>query len=129
MHQDLVRFPIDLTGKTLTEKEWQKTVRQTATGFGWRAYHTAFSFKSDPGYPDDHFWHPGPVSPMTRLKGGFHGPVAFLVEYKKQTGKTTEKQDDCIQSLRDAGYKVYVWRPSDWPEVVEVLSFGRARAA
>ena len=87
--------------------------------YGWCAYHTRLSWGSDAGYPDDHFWHPGPQT------AGY--VTNFFVEAKKEGEKPTKVQQACIDSMRDAGMVVYVWLPSDWPAAVEVLSFGRAR--
>lgn len=119
--QDVQRMPLDFLNRAITESEWRGLYRSLARVYGWHAYHTSFSMKSDPGYPDDHFWHPtGPT---------LSWPVSFWVEAKTEKGKLRPKQIETIDSMRAAGLIVRIWRPSDWDEVVEVLSFGRARAA
>ena len=43
-------------------------------------------------------------------------------ELKSQDGRLTPEQRAVHDVLRAAGDEVYVWRPSDLPEVLEVLS-------
>jgi hypothetical protein len=117
--QDVLSLPLDYLNRKITEKEWQGLIRQTARAYGWDCYHTQFSFRSDIGYPDLHLWH----AVMTGYQ------TSIWAECKTESGKLRPKQAVTIDSMRSAGLTVYVWRPSDWEQVVRVLSFGRARAA
>lgn len=45
----------------------------------------------------------------------------IFVELKTNKGRTRPEQVEWIGALKAAGQEVYVWRPSDWDEVVETL--------
>lgn len=46
----------------------------------------------------------------------------IFAELKSEKGKVSDTQYDWIKSLAKAKQKdVYVWRPSDWDSIVEVL--------
>jgi hypothetical protein len=45
----------------------------------------------------------------------------LFAELKKETGKQTAKQREWANALSQAGQTVYLWRPSDWQTIVEVL--------
>lgn len=90
-----------------TEKEWGQTVRQYAHLMRWAWYHPWLSVRSAPGWPDVALVRP---------------PRLVLVELKRELGKVSEHQEYWLGLLRQCpGVEVYVWRPSDWPEVEEVL--------
>jgi hypothetical protein len=89
------------------EGDFQDKVRQLAELKGWLVYHTHDSRRSDEGFPD---------LVMSRDR------VVFA-ELKSEKGKLSEKQLEWVAGLRDlAGAEVYVFRPSDWDRVVEVLN-------
>jgi len=44
-----------------------------------------------------------------------------IAELKSETGKLSSVQRDWIAALELAKAEVYVWRPSDWPQVEAVL--------
>lgn len=90
----------------MTEKEWQKQVVDLARALGWRTYHPWLSIRSERGWPDLALFKPGRF---------------LLAELKRETGDVSPAQESMIADLRAAGVTVYVWRPSDWDEVVEVL--------
>jgi hypothetical protein len=48
-------------------------------------------------------------------------PRVVWAELKSQRGKATEDQRDWLDDLRASGQHVYLWRPSDWPEIEKVL--------
>jgi hypothetical protein len=98
----------------LTEKEFMAQVRQLAHLWGWRTYHTHDSSRSDEGFPDLVFVkcrRPGHPTPRR----------AFYAELKTAKGKLRPEQNEWICDLRAAGEEVYIWRPSDWPEIERVL--------
>ena len=104
----------------LSETAWQQQVEQLAAMLGWCWMHvtparvpgrtitpTALNLDgvgTSRGWPDHTFWHPA------------WGRVIY-VEFKKEKGKTTPEQDRVHASLRAAGCEVFVWRPSDLPDV------------
>jgi hypothetical protein len=92
---------------TLTEKQWQSLVIDLARLRGWRIYHTNDSRRSEPGFPD-----------LCLVR---RGRLAFA-ELKTETGKITTAQHEWLADFSACpGLLVYVWRPSDWPEVQRVL--------
>lgn len=98
----------------LTESEWSSVVVELARLGQWALrYHTLRSKGSTSGFPDWVF---------------VKGPRLLFAELKSEVGKTTAKQDDWIAGLREVEaatkglVQVYVWRPSDYPEVVETLT-------
>lgn len=92
----------------LTEAQFQSQVLKLARMYGWHNYHTFFSYRSQPGYPDLHLWHP-----VKKL--------SFYAELKNEIGKLSEKQVEVIESMREAGLLVYVWRPSDFEDIQRIL--------
>lgn len=94
-----------------SEAAFQSAVVEFATLCGWEHYHPYDSRKSRAGYPDLTLW---------RDAGEF-----ILAELKRQGGRTTLAQEAIHESLRRAGQRVYVWRPSDWPEIETVLGSRR----
>lgn len=93
------------------EADFQATVRAAASFFGWRVYHTHDSRRSDPGFPDLVMVH------------RTHG--LLFAELKAQKGTTTPQQVAWLEDLTHAGHRAYLWRPSDWPTIEDVLR-GRA---
>ncbi len=89
-----------------SEKEFQSDVLRFAKRNGWLAYHTHDSRKSAKGFPDL-------VLVRERL---------LFAELKTSTGKTTPEQDKWIEAIRLSGAAAHVWKPENWPEIVEILS-------
>lgn len=92
--------PIDCS-----EKEFQAAVVALAKECGWECYHTFDSRRSKQGFPDLTFWR----------------ERHFKAELKTEAGRLTKDQNDVINGLRAAGVCVYVWRPSSWSSIVEIL--------
>lgn len=93
----------------LSEKAFMAAVVRLAVQQGWKVYHPFDSRKSAPGYPD-----------LTMAKPG--RPVIFA-ELKLEGEKPTIEQEAWLETLRQAtNTHVYLWRPSDWPQITEVLS-------
>lgn len=92
----------------ITEKEFQATVRQMATAFGWHVFTTWNSRRSPAGEPDLRLVHP--------IKQRM-----IWVELKTEKGKLTALQKEAIELLEMAGEEVYVWRPSDWELIEQTL--------
>lgn len=98
----------------LTERQWQAQIVKAAEAIGWLCYHTYDSHRSHKGFPD-----------LVLVKA----PMIIFAELKVKSaevkaGRLTPEQDIWIQALDlcgDINFKVYVWRPDDWPEVERVL--------
>ena len=92
----------------MSEKEFQDThVIPLARTFGWWIYHTHISRRSEAGFPD-----------LVGLKG----PRCFVAELKTEKGKLTLPQEPVLERFRQIpGIEVYLWRPSDLPEIKRLL--------
>ena len=94
--------------KVVSEKELSLMVRQLAKLKGFDVYHTACSMYSDPGFPDL------TIAKKDRL---------IFAELKTEKGKLSQAQKDWLELLASTGKcEVFIWRPSSWPEIEEVLS-------
>ena len=93
----------------ISEKAFQQTVRDLAELCGWLVFCTWDSRHSPAGEPDLRLIHP------RRKK-------MIWAELKAEKGRVTEKQQDAIETLTEAGQVVYLWRPSDWNEIEKVLT-------
>lgn len=97
----------------LSEAEFSSLVADVARLAGFKAYHTFTSRRSQSGYPD---W--------TFVKDG----RLIFVELKTEVGKVRPDQAEWLDALSDVpGVEVYLWRPSDWTEIVNVLTGRRPR--
>lgn len=90
----------------ISEKDFQAAVIALATRNGWEYWHCYDSRKSRDGWPDLAFWR----------------DRFFLCELKKESGRLTKEQQATIDGLRAAGACVYIFRPSDWPRILEALT-------
>lgn len=88
------------------EKELQAEIVELATANGWKVFHVYDSRRSESGWPDLAF---------------VRGNRFFLAELKREKKKPTKEQNEWIDALRFAGVCVYVWRPSSWSDIVEIL--------
>lgn len=88
-----------------SERNFQIKVIEAAELLGWLVYHTHDSRRSQPGYPD-----------LTMVR-----ERVVFAELKAKTGQVRPDQIVWAQRLTNAGQEVYLWRPADWPEVLEVL--------
>ena len=93
----------------ITEKQFQSQVEQAARILGWLVYHTYDSRRCERGYPDLTMCHPV----KRRI---------IFAELKSQRGRGRPEQYMWLTAL-DAcpGVEVFMWRPSDWDEIVEIL--------
>jgi hypothetical protein len=102
-----MRTALDLT--TLIEKEWDAFLfgagKGVATTLGWVSYHTLRSKGSASGFPDRTCWR-------ERL---------LFAELKTEANKPSDRQVEFMIGMANAGVEVYLWRPSDYPEAVNVL--------
>jgi hypothetical protein len=91
---------------SLSEKQFLEQVRELAKALGYHTYHPWLSIRSERGWPDLAIWRPGRF---------------ILAELKSEKGKLTASQTRIIETLKEAGVEVHVWRPSDFDEIVELL--------
>lgn len=113
-----------------TEAEFQQAVVDYAHLMGWKVHHTRPArtdkgwrtpIQGDAGYPD-----------LTMARRG----RIVIAELKSETGKLTREQaawlehlpprvaqedDSTDRDLHAHAIEVCVWRPSDWPHILEVL--------
>lgn len=108
----------------MTEADFQTAVIEVAHSFGWMVSHfrpamTKHGWRTPvsadgKGFPDLVLVHP-------------RGGVLFR-ECKSERGKLSDEQTRWATRLSDAGADFNVWRPSDMPDIINRLSFGRARS-
>ena len=96
-----------------TEADFQHRVASLARLRGWSVYAVPDSRRASmSGYPDLTMFHPR----QRRL---------IFAELKREKGKLSPAQVDVLDKLREVkrnvGIEVYVWRPSDWDNVVITL--------
>ena len=86
--------------------DFQNTVIELAEQHRWLVYHTHDSRRSAPGFPD-----------LTMVR---RGKLVFA-ELKTDKSNLTRDQAIWLCELRKTCPHVYVWRPSDWREIEDVL--------
>ena len=91
---------------SMSEKEIQAQVLALAETTGWLCYHTYNSQRSQAGFPD-----------LVLVRGD----RLIFAELKREKGRLTESQRTWLSAL-DETAETYVWRPSDWDAVIEVLT-------
>lgn len=99
-----------------TERQFQDAVVEYARLNGWLVYHPYDSRRSTFGFPD-----------LTMAR---KGRVVFA-ELKTQTGKVRGEQQRWLEELTRGAdgethfpterISVFLWRPSDWPEIERAL--------
>lgn len=92
---------------TLNERDFQSQVREVAKVLGWTVFTTWNSYNSPAGEPDLRMVRP---------------PRVIFAELKSERGRTTVAQEEALELLRECtGVEAYLWRPSDWDEIVACL--------
>jgi hypothetical protein len=98
-----------IAGLKVSEKELMRAVVKLAELTGWRVYHTWLSIRSEPGFPDLVLVRP---------------PRLVFAELKSEKGELTPSQQAWLEDLGATKAEVYVWRPSDWDQIVSTLARG-----
>ena len=102
-----MRDAADIVASQMTEADHLEQVKAVALMCGWRLYHTFDSRRSAAGFPD-----------LVLVKP----PRVVFAELKREKGKITVAQHMWFHDLDECpGVEVYIWRPSDWDEIVEVM--------
>jgi hypothetical protein len=97
----------------LTEREFSTLVADVARLGGWKRYHTFDSRRSHFGFPDWVFCRNG---------------ILIFAELKSESGRLSDEQRAWIDALQMVAHGpgskvlVFVWRPSSWDEIVEILT-------
>ena len=96
----------------VSEKVFMQQVIQLARLNQWMCYHTHDSRRSEPGYPDLTLCRPATQTAPARL---------IYAELKAEKGRLTKEQEAWLLALRQTPAEVYVWKPSCWAEIEQVL--------
>lgn len=91
---------------SMTEKQFQALVVETAQTFGWHAFHFRNMLTNPAGWPD-----------LTIIKG----EITLWVELKSEKGTLEESQIRMAQKFAEVGATIHCWRPSDWERIVDTL--------
>ena len=90
----------------ISEKQFQAEVQAFARRHGWRCHHHTISKRSQPGWFD-----------LVLVRG----KRVIFAELKTSVGKLSEAQQEWFEAFKEAGQEVYIWRPSDWGDIVNRL--------
>lgn len=90
----------------MTEASFQGAVLEYAALCGWLAYHTYDSRHSAKGFPD-----------LVLVRDN----RLIFAELKTDTGRVSPDQREWLDALLGAGAEVHIWRPADWPEILDTL--------
>jgi hypothetical protein len=99
--------------RAIPERELQKQVQKLLNLYGWRWFHA----------PDNRVAN----GHIQNIKAGFpdlcavKGSRLIFAELKRQTGVLHPDQIEWHEALAAAGHTVYVWRPSDLPDLPVIL--------
>jgi VRR-NUC domain len=103
--------------RSLSEEDWQRLVVDAARYHRWRVFHTRPA-RTAAG------WR----TPVSGDGAGFvdlvlvRPPRVLFVELKSQRGRLSALQEAWLADLAECpGVERYVWRPSDWETVMEIL--------
>jgi hypothetical protein len=109
------RTPELFSGKDLVnlelERDFQNRVIEVATLNRWRVYAIGDSRRATmAGYPDLTMWN-------------IHQRRLIFAELKREKGRVSEAQKMVLGELEQIpGAECYLWRPSQWNEIVATLS-------
>ena len=92
----------------VSERQFQDSVIELATRLGWMWYCVPDSRRCPAGWPDLVLCRP---------------PVVLFVECKTDKGRIRPEQREWLEALsRCDGVEARVWRPRNWPEIVDTLT-------
>ena len=100
-----------------SESEFQEKVIRLAIMLDWKVCH----FR--PGRTIDGEWR----TPVAGDGKGFpdlvlaRKPLIIFAELKSESGKMSIDQDEWARIIRECGGYYYLWRPSNWEDIVRVL--------
>ena len=92
---------------TISEKDFQNQIIKLATICGWKVHRNWTEMHSPKGWPDI------VAARLSRL---------IIAELKSDKGKVTPEQQEWLDLLYGTGkVEVFVWRPNNFEEIVEIL--------
>lgn len=91
--------------RSQAEIDFQHQITDLCDLLSLKWHHEVDSRKSKTGFPD------------LLIAGRY----VIFAELKRETGKASPEQLGWLAKLETAGANVYLWRPSDWPEIQRVL--------
>lgn len=98
----------DTLDAAMTEADFQRQVIELAELHGWHVWHDNDPRRNARGLPD-----------LLLLRGA----TLLWVELKSERGRVRPEQQAFIERLKQVKYvSADVLRPSDWPEIVKVLT-------
>lgn len=97
----------------ITEKQFQAQVIELAQRLGWATHHTWTQIHSPAGFPD-----------IVAARG----PRLLVAELKSEKGRLTAEQRDWLARFRVTGTEAYLWKPSDWDDIVAIFTARRRPA-
>ena len=108
-----------IVDRALPERAFRERVDGLAAILGWSSMHvdplrtkrgwaTPTHGSLGKGWPDSVYVHP-------------HQKRILFVEFKAEIGQLKPEQGYVLAFLRAAGFEVFVWRPSDFDTITEVL--------
>ena len=100
------------TTPNLSEADFQQRIIDLAQFRGWHVYH-ARPARTKTGWRTPGQGNSG-LPDLILARSG----VVLLAELKSQKGKPTREQQGWLAAAGPSGY---LWRPSDWTTVVEIL--------
>ncbi len=104
----------------ITETEFQAQVVRAARMFRWMVSHMTLPQRSEPGVPDLLMVRPPRVI-FAELKSET-GRLDARQRYSPRTGRALPNQKDWKDALEGCiGVEYFLWKPSNWDEIVEVL--------
>jgi len=109
-------------GKGITENEFQSQVIEAAQYLGYRVAHfrgVRIQRKDGSVYYQTPVQADGKGFPDLIL---IRGCVILAVELKSEKGRVTSAQEEWLSAFKEAGVATFVFRPSDWEDIVRCLS-------
>ena len=98
---------MDYLYPALPEKRFQAQIKELAMLLGWKYYHSWSSVRSPAGFPDCVLVKP---------------PRLIFAELKSERQYPSDHQKHWLDILsKIPGVEVYVWKPSDFNEIAEIL--------
>lgn len=99
----------------MTEEDFLKSVIDLAKLTGWKVFHARAAMTSK-----------GWRTPVQADGAGFPDLVlvrerVIFIELKSEKGKVSDSQWAWKDALQSAMAEFYIWRPSEWDEIVECL--------
>jgi hypothetical protein len=91
---------------SIPERDFRQQVIDLLRVYHWRFYFTWNSIHSPPGFPD-----------IVAVRGS----RLIFAELKSETGKVRPEQETWLADLKLTGNETYLWRPSDFDTIEEVL--------